>query len=550
MAGEAARAEIIERIDAFARRQLDESGLPSVALALVDRNGVIFSRGYGYANLESQKPATIETLYETGSIGKSFTALAVLQLKDEGKIELTAPVSDYLPWFRPPSAYGPITIHHLLSHTAGLSSGTDFAPDPRFEVWAAREYEPAWAPGERFHYSNLAFKMLGLILEHVTGQSYSEIIQRRVLDPLGMTNSVAAFTNDTRPRMAAGYGYLHDDRPGFPGAPLVPATWFQSNTADGCLASSVIDLATYLRMYLNHGAAGVLTDENYRRMTSRVIAIDRDSEEPKSFYGYGLFTRVVGDRVLVGHSGGMVGYFSDMIGDPEAGVGAVSMVNGPGDPAAFTSYALQLLQADALGQPLPDLPAPSGEVEQPERYTGAFTMPGSEQRIIVSLAGQRLHIAVNGEESDLTPDPHQQPDTFIAHHHDLGRFLVRFQRNAGGEVAELLHGNDWYVNDRYGGPLSFDRPAGWDAYPGHYRSHNPWQGSIRIVVRKGQLWLAHPNGFEMPLRERSEGYFVARSGSDEDAVDLPEWARFDTIVDGEALRVTLSGNAFYRFFTP
>lgn len=549
-AAAAARAEIIERIDTFARRRLDETKLPSVVLALVDRDGVIFSGAYGYANLESRTPPTDHTLYETGSIGKSFTTVALLQLKDEGKIDLAAPVSDYLPWFKPPSSFGPITIHHLLSHTAGISSGTDFAPDPRFEVWAAREYEPAWAPGERFHYSNLAFKALGLILERVTGQSYSEIIQQRVLDPLGMTESVAAFTNDTRPRMATGYGYLHDDRPGYPDEPLVPATWFQSNTGDGCLASSVIDLATYLRMYLNGGAAGVLTEENYRRMTARVIPIDRDAEEPKNFYGYGLFTRIVDGHVLIGHSGGMVGYYSDMIGDPEAGVGAVAMINGPGvDPAVFTDYALKLLQAGVLGQPLPEFPPPAGEVE-PSTYAGVYTGSSGTCRIETQSSGRQLRLVVDGEQADLTPDPHGQPDTFIVRHHDLGRYLLSFRRNAEGEVAEVLHGNDWYTNDRYDGPSQFDYPAEWDSYVGHYRSHNPWQGSVRIVSRKGRLWLAHPNGFEMLLRQRSEGYFVARSGEGDDAVDLPEWLRFDTIVEGEALRLTLSGNAFYRFFTP
>src|SRR5579875_2455198 len=390
---------------------MEETALPSVVLALVNRDGILDSGAYGYANFDSKTPATVRTLYETGSIGKSFTALAILQLKDEGRIDLHVPVSDYLPWFAPPSKFGPITIHHLLSHTAGLSSGTDFAPDPRFEVYAAREYEPAWAPGERFHYSNLAYKALGLILERVSGRSYSEIIQQRVLDPLGMSSSVAAFTNDTRPRMATGYGYLYDDRPGYPGAPLAPETWFQSNTADGCLASSVIDLATYLRMYLNRGSGSngnrVLTEENYRLMTARVIPLDAMAEKPASFYGYGLFTRIVDGRVLVGHSGGMVGYYSDMICDPEAGVGAVAMVNGPGDPAAFTRYALRLLQANALGEPLPELPASAAAVQW-DAYAGIYARPDGERGVEVSISGEQLRLSIDGLEAELMPDPHGQ----------------------------------------------------------------------------------------------------------------------------------------------
>jgi hypothetical protein len=112
-------------------------------------------------------------------------------------------------------------------------------------------------------------------------------------------------------------------------------------------------------------------------------------------------------------------------------------------------------------------------------------------------------------------------------------------------VTEAAYGPTWYVNDRYDGPTDFGYPAEWDAFPGHYRSHNPWFTNSRVVLRKGALLLVQPGGHESPLVPLPDGSF--REGEDELG---PERYRFDTIVDGVALRMLHSGEALYRFFTP
>ena len=112
-----------------------------------------------------------------------------------------------------PSRYGPISLRHLLSHTAGLPAGTDFAPAARYEGYALRDTEAAWEPGSRFHYSNTAYKLLGWLLEDVTGLDYGSIIRQRVLEPLGMSSSEPVTSHGGWHGMATGYVPLHDDRP-------------------------------------------------------------------------------------------------------------------------------------------------------------------------------------------------------------------------------------------------------------------------------------------------------------------------------------------------
>ena len=166
---------------------------PGLALAITDCDGLLATRTYGYADLGTLTPVDDETLFESGSIGKSFTAVCLLQLAEEGVIDLHAPVTAYLPWFAVRSRHAPITIHHLLYPYRGDHRGHRFpARCPLRGLGAARDR--CWrSPGSALRYSNVGYKALGLLLEAVTGKSYAEIVQERILDPLGMTRTVASY---------------------------------------------------------------------------------------------------------------------------------------------------------------------------------------------------------------------------------------------------------------------------------------------------------------------------------------------------------------------
>ena len=124
-------------------------------------------------------------MFEIGSIGKSFTNVALMQLRDEGRLDLHVPVSRYLPWFEVQSDYAPITTHHLMTHTAGLPSGNDIGTHGLYEAWALREGRTGAPPGEYFRYSNVGYKTLGFLLEELDGRPYQDAIQARVLDSSG-----------------------------------------------------------------------------------------------------------------------------------------------------------------------------------------------------------------------------------------------------------------------------------------------------------------------------------------------------------------------------
>lgn len=533
--------EALTLLDAFIESRMKADNTPGLALAVTDQERLLYLTTAGFADRAAQTPVKPSCLFEIGSISKSFTAIALLQLHQAGRLDLHRPVNEYLPWFHVPSPYGPITPHHLLSHTAGIIRGTEFTTEARYEVWALRETEATAPPGTFFHYSNVGYKLLGLILETLLGQTYGEIIRERILDPLEMCDTEPVITHETRSPLAVAYEPLYDDRPFHPSHPLVPATWLETGTADGSIASTAGDMAKYVRMLLNRGRGPgqrLLSEEAFALMSQRLI--EPDDEEHNGFYGYGLVITQDDGHTVIGHDGGMVGYSSSMLADMDEGLGVIVLINGPGEPANIARFALRLLRAARHGQPLPTPPlADPTRIQNAAEYCGTYR--SEREPFILSSEGERLILHYGGERAPLEQ---RGTDCFYVAHPYFARFLLRFGRQ-GGAVVEAFHGPWWTVNERYNGPMSFDPPPGWEAYPGHYRAHNPWLTNFRVVLRKGRLWLIAPQGEEQELVELGEGAF--RVGVDERS---PERIRFDTLINGQAVRATLSGCPYYRTFTP
>ncbi len=527
-------------IDRYLESVMPAQGMPGLALAITDRDGLLATRNYGYADLGALTPVDDDTLFQHGSIGKSFTAICLLQLAEEGVVDLQAPVTTYLPWFAVRSGHAPITIHHLLTHTAGIIEGTDFPLDARYEVWALREADAA-PPGEHCWYSNVGYKVLGLVLEAATGKPYAQIIQERILDPLAMTRSAGEITHDLRRLLAVGYVPFFDDRPWRPTHGYAPATWLETNTGDGSIAGTASDLATYLRMLLNGGAGPggrILSPESFALLRAPHAEI-----APEVSHGYGIFAYAQEGRRLFGHGGDMVGYVSAMLGDGEAGIGVVALINGMSDAEPVAAFALRAVAAALAGAALPEMPPAIPEIALPE-FAGVYR--GENAELTVDIENGRLILTAGDERVPLEPMTLPAiPDAYIADHPDFARFPLRFGRDGAGSVTELAHGGDWYATDAYEGARTFETPPQWTAYPGHYRSYNPWLSNFRVVIRKSDLLLIWPSGYEYTLTPDDDGF---RSGDD---AESPEHIAFDTLIEGQALRARLAGGAeYYRFFTP
>lgn len=535
---------VFDHLDQYVTRIMEMSVVPGISLALTNHKELLYATTFGFSNVVTQTPVSGQTLFEIGSIGKSLTSVVLLQEHEAGRLNLNAPVTEYLPWFEVKSQYKPITVHHLMSHTAGITRGTDLAPYGYYEVMSLSETHTGFPPGERFYYSNVGYKALGLLLEELVGQCYGDIIQSRILAPLDMTNTHAVITHETRSIMANGYCYFYDDRPAHASHSLVSAPWHEYGTGDGSPASTAEDMTIYLRMLMNEGQGSgerILSKKSFKLMTRRMA-----EAWGSAYCGYGLFIMNIDGHIHIGHPGGTLGYRAWMLADIEDGLGVVVLVNGPENPYDLADYTLKLARAMKHNLDLPPQPpkADNVSVGNAPEYAGKYRK--GNRTIEFTAKDNRLIFQKDSSQVILE---RRGWDTFYARHDDFALFLLRFQRDREGRVVEVFYGPDWYINDLYRDPVTFDYPKEWEAYVGHYRSHNPWLSNFRIVMHKDKLVYIQqgggPGGGEQLLVPLGDATF--RVGQEE---HVPERLRFSTLVNGQALRANLSGCDYYRTFTP
>jgi D-alanyl-D-alanine carboxypeptidase len=516
----------VREIDAFVQRHIREMGAPGLTLGLADRNGVIAVRTYGHTDVKTGRPVAPDDLFEIGSITKSFTALSLLRLREEGKLDLNRPIREYLPWLRIESAYAPITAHHLLTHTSGLPNPLSL---PSMPLWTAH------APGEHFHYCNLGYEILGLLLTSLDGRPLRDVFRSRIFEPLGMTASEGVISHDIRPRLALSYWPVFDDRPFQRHGPITEAPNIAMDNAAGCIASTPRDMALYMRMLLNQGRP-LISRESFALFTKPAIPAPAFGKD--AGYGYGIAIQPVEGRTILRHTGGMVSFSSAMHVDLDSGFGAFASVNASlagYRPNAVAGYALAALRT-VPAPPAPEFDDPY-KVPLAEDYAGTYTAPdGRKLKIAVAgEGGDRLELVHKGERLALE---RLAPDTFWVPDPAFALFPLAFERD-GGKVVEVSHGGDWYAGEGYKGPRTFETPSGYPACAGHYRNEDPWMGSVRVVLRKGRLWLGGA-----PLLPLGNGLF--RIGEEEHE---PDRVRFENVVNGRALRAYFSGIEFRRVET-
>jgi CubicO group peptidase (beta-lactamase class C family) len=538
-------AQAMARVDTMLARRMAEDQVPGAAVAITTREALLHMVTRGVADLERRTPVTPHTLFQVGSLTKAITAGALLQMREEGLLELDRPVTTYLPWFGVKTRFAPVTLHHLLTHTAGLPRDRDDIPSSPYAAVALRERELAFPPGIRFAYSNIGYQLLSLLMEEVEGQPFGELLTRRMLRPLRMDSTAAVITNAIRPRLAIGYQYLYDDRPPHPTRPVVPATWAEHGAGDASVASTATDMASFLQMLLSRGEGPgerVLAPGSVGLMTAR--AVEAASLGKYARYGYGLVADSLDGRAIRWHSGGMLGFRSHILLDPTLGLGVVVLLNGPGNAHRIAEFALRAASAGVGSGPMPDLPAPvpSTLVSNATDYAGDYTGVLGDS-VSFEAVGERLDLVVPEGRATLE---RLGSDRFYADLPEWDLFQFQFGRDSADQVVEVAHGNRWFAGARHRGPRQFDPPAQWLSSVGHYRSSIPWYNNFRVIIRRGALLLVAPEGTEELLVPMGQpGRF--RIGT---AAESAEELVFDTVITGRALRATLSGVAYYRSFVP
>jgi CubicO group peptidase (beta-lactamase class C family) len=321
-------------IDAFIKGQMRRLHIPGGSMAIVEGDRVVHYRGFGQARPDGETP-TSKTPFFIGSLTKSITALAVMQLAEAGKVELDAPVQRYLPWFRvaDPDISAQITVRHLLNQTSGFSStagsivladmdGDDGASER--QVRALSTFKNPRPVGTKFEYSNINFNILGLIIEVVSEEKYAGYIQRHVFDPLGMEHSYAS--KEEAKKYGLAMGYRHWFSLPFPSPDLpIPA----GSLAAGQLISCAEDMTHYLAAHLNRGCyAGeqILSKAGIEEL-HRGVAEEITFGVNAGKYGMGWFEIDFGKVKTYSHSGNVPDFSAFMVILPKEKKGLILLFN-------------------------------------------------------------------------------------------------------------------------------------------------------------------------------------------------------------------------------
>jgi len=540
-----ASSPLEEKVDGFVAAYMPAMNAPGLTLGLTDAKETRRVACYGYANLDKRLPVAPDNRFQIGSITKSFVALVILQLHQEGKLDLHAPILDYLPDLPIVTEYGTVTIHHLLTHTSGLPDNIGiFIADP-----AARLVQ-GFTPGQHFHYCNPAFAILGQLAVKLDGRPWRVLAQERILTPLGMMQTRPVITTADRAQSAIGYEPFWDDQVYPRQGRLAPSANLVMDDTAGCIASTPADMATYLRMLLNRGQGPngrIVSEKSFARMSTPYIKADDFSSTAS--YGYGIAVDTLDGHKILRHTGGMIAFASSIHVDLDGGVAAFASINAMQGyrPIAVTEYAVRLLRADRESKTLPAAPsvADPRKVDNAADYTGTFTAPDG-RTMVFEARDEQLYFQ-NG--SDSVPLQHAGGDNFISTvtgvFADHAFIFTRKTAPTGKEAAvskapqpvvEVAYGPDWHAGSGYEGPRSFAVPEQYAAFTGRYQAESQWGGESRVYVLKGKLVL---DGEPLtPLGDR-----LFRMG-DEDW--LPETVEFQHVFEGKARMMRIAGLDLWR----
>jgi CubicO group peptidase (beta-lactamase class C family) len=232
-----------DAVTEYVKAEMERQHIPGLSLLVVRHGKIVRAEGFGLANVELQVPVKAETVFQSGSVGKQFTATAVMMLVEEGKVGLDDPLTRY--FVDAPAAWKDVTVRELLSHTAGFGDypkNFDFRKDwtEDEELKLIESIPMAYPPGTKWEYSNFGYVTLGILIHQVTGEFYGDFLQQRIFQPLGMTSTRIISEADIVPNRAAGYRLMKGE--------LKNQEWVApvvNTTADGSLYFTVLDLAKW-----------------------------------------------------------------------------------------------------------------------------------------------------------------------------------------------------------------------------------------------------------------------------------------------------------------
>jgi CubicO group peptidase (beta-lactamase class C family) len=386
-------ADVVAKIDENFEKNLVKQKIVGMSVVIVHDQDVLLAKGYGYADLACKTPANPQTVYRVGSITKVFTALAVMQLRDAGKLNLDDPIEKYLPEFKIKSRFPdarPVTFRQVASHYSGLPREAplpytyqDVTVFPRTEelIASLANTELIGPVDTKFQYSNLGFNILGLAVERIAHEPYADYVTKHILQPLGMKQSGFAVTEELKKSLATGYKAADKSDQ------HATAPYGAYGQASGMLYSSVADMAEFLKLQFRQGPAGgkqVLGSSALREMTAPQFILNNDDLVPPDLFwkrGSGIGWQTLTAKALqFNHKrGGLNGFNTDIIFNPRHKLGVAVFTNTECDP--FDIGFAPLLRLEPVFKRLEDearAETAKASVKTLRKYEGTYRLKKSD----------------------------------------------------------------------------------------------------------------------------------------------------------------------------
>jgi len=437
-------SEAIRLIDTWLEAQRDYDNLPGISVAIVTDQEILWSKAYGMADLEKRVPSSPNTIYSICSISKLFTSVAIMKLRDAGKLRLEDLVADHLPWFNLQQQFpdeGPITIRSVLTHSSGLPresdypywSGPDFPfPSPKQVKAKLGSQKTLYSPSTYYQYSNLGISLLGEIVAEVSGMPFQKYIEENILKPLRLANTRPKLPESLwRGKLAT--GYTSHKRDGT--RSMLPLFQAKGIAAAAGFSSTVKDLALFASWQfrlLEKGGEEIIKASTLREM-QRVHWVNPDW---KTTWGLGFSVREVDGKTMVGHGGSCPGYRSTLNIDTHEKQAFIVMINASGvSPSKYATGMRDILKkAEDNGEQekvAVDLEAYAGHYNAQPWWGETAVLPWQGKLAIFGLPSG------NPAES-LTLLKHIEGDTFrrVRNDETLGEEII-FERDETGKVVRM-----------------------------------------------------------------------------------------------------------------
>ncbi len=525
------------RIDALLaalEQQRVEQHVPGLGIAVVHGDDVLVCAGLGQANIEDAVPATCDTTFAIGSSTKAFTSTLIGMLIDDGKMQWDGHIREYLPGFHlhDADADANVTIRDLLSHRTGLSRMSLLWASgklTRSEILdAVVNAEPSHDFGKDFNYSNINFIAAGEASARVSGLPWEELLQKRLLDPLGMSDTTV--TVDTaRAQGSLAVGYMYDDiNERFKVDPMRP---IDAGAPAGAINSSARDMTKWLQMQLRNGVvdgAQLISQENLQETRSPQITM-----APGMQYGLGWMLSKFDGHAVVEHGGNIDGFSAQVAFIPELDLGYVLLMNCSFShlQAAANAVVLGTLLHDAADTTNDDGPSPEDMQQLVGKYIADFG-PFVDARFTVQTKNGALAVDVPGQTLYELKPPDDEGKWYFA---ITDQIAVSFARNEEGEpIALVMHQGGLDIELPREGVVQVAEVdhAAVREYLGTYH-FDPLNNDVKVLIQNGRLAVDVPGQmiYEMHLPD-ADGRWTFRAT---DAIQV----KFNANDDGDVESMTM-----------